>query len=256
MARRTMQLLSPKVFNVYDREGWTVRDDRDGCRSEYKPMINDTLNGAVIWFSHYPEGYWKPDHRHNCAHGIYVIDGALQMGESVFKPETFIWNPAGYPCGHGAAPGKDCHFLFVANRPFDIEFLGEEESRRERVIQELNKKENQLRVFPAFDSEIWCEKEEPIGSRFYAKPLLIDHETGMTVEYIRFPADFERPVHRYTCAYGLYIIRGRLVTSFGVCTKGDFIWFPPRYVNERFRTDDEECLALMITNRQYNVVMV
>ena len=146
--------------------------------------------------------------------------------------------------------------MFVANRPFDIEFLGEEESRRERVIQELNKEENQLRVFPAFDSEIWCEKEEPIGSRFYAKPLLIDHETGMTVEYIRFPADFERPAHRYTCAYGLYIIRGRLVTSFGVCTKGDFIWFPPRYVNERFRTDDEECLALMITNRQYNVVMV
>ena len=61
MARRTMQLLSPKVFNVYDRDGWMVHDERESCKSESKTMINDPLNGAVLWFSHYPEGYWKPD---------------------------------------------------------------------------------------------------------------------------------------------------------------------------------------------------
>ncbi|MGN0363991.1 MAG: cupin domain-containing protein [Bilifractor sp.] len=282
-----MQLLSPKVFNVDDREGWEVRDTRDDCRSFYKPMIHDPLNGAVLWFSHYPKGYWKPDHRHNCAHGIYVIDGELQMGDTIYKPETFIWNPAGYPCGHGAAPGKECRFLFVANRPFDIEFLdqpagGSEETHREDDRQKYDRQnnnqksahlqndtqqkdnrckvyqtqENQLQAYPVFGNESWIEKEEPIGCRFFEKPLMVDRETGMTVEYVRFPPDFERPAHRYSCAYGLYIIRGRLLTSFGVCVKGDFVWFPSKYVSERFRTDDEDCLALLISNRQYNVEML
>ncbi|MCC6093410.1 MAG: hypothetical protein LIV24_00035 [Eubacterium sp.] len=250
-----MQLLSPKVFNVDDKEGWEIRDKREECSSEYKPMIHDPLNGAVLWFSHYPEGYWKPEHKHNCAHGIYVIDGELKMGDAIYKPETFIWNPAGYPCGHGAAPGKDCRFLFVANRPFDIEFLDQPVAGSE-ALRELLQKDNQLKAYPVFGNESWIEKEEPIGCRFFVKPLLVDRETGMTVEYVRFPPDFERPAHRYSCAYGLYIIRGRLLTSFGVCVKGDFIWFPSRYISERFRTDDEDCLALLISSRQYNVEMM
>lgn len=116
-----------KIFNYYEKEGWIVGEEPKGAFFDDKPMISDPLHGMVVNFSRYPEGFYKPYHRHTCSHGILVIDGKMKIDDgTVFSPGSFVWDPAGFAGGHGAADDSDCLFLLVANSPLKTEFLSDE----------------------------------------------------------------------------------------------------------------------------------
>lgn len=116
-----MEKLTPKVFDL-GPEGWIKVEQPEGAFFWDKPMIQDET-GMVAIMTRYPKGYWKPYHRHTCSHGIYVFSGKLKTDDGIYGPGSFVWHPAGYKCGHGATEDEECVFLFVANKPFDIEFL-------------------------------------------------------------------------------------------------------------------------------------
>ncbi len=116
-----MSELKPQVFTT-GPEGWVQAEEPKGCFFMDKTMIADET-GMIVNMSRYPKGFWKPKHRHTCSHGIFVIEGKLKTDDGVYGPGSFVWHPAGYECGHGATEDEDCLFLFVANKPFDIEFL-------------------------------------------------------------------------------------------------------------------------------------
>ena len=116
------------ISNIFEKEGWIQGEEPVGAFFDDKPVVTDPYNGALIHFSHYPEGFYKPYHVHTCSHGVLVIDGCEKTATGNYAPGSFIWHPAGVKAGHGPADGHDCWFMFIANRPFEIEFLEEEES--------------------------------------------------------------------------------------------------------------------------------
>lgn len=111
------------VFNIFHREGWVKAEEPKGCFFDDRPMISDPETGMIVNATHYPAGFYKPLHRHTCSHAIYVIDGKLKTDTGVYGPGSLVWHPAGYETGHGATEEEGCTFLFIANKPFDIEFL-------------------------------------------------------------------------------------------------------------------------------------
>jgi len=123
---KEMEELKAQVFDL-GPDGWLQCEEPKGCQFWDKTMIKDGETGMVVNMSRYPKGFWKPYHRHTCSHGIFVISGKLKTDDGVYGPGSFVWHPAGYKCGHGATDEEDCTFLFVANKPFDIEFLEKEE---------------------------------------------------------------------------------------------------------------------------------
>lgn len=118
----------PKVFSVTDKD-WIPVEQPPGSVFYDKLMISDET-GMIVNMTHYPKGYWKPYHRHNLSHGLYVISGKLKTDHGVYGPGSFIWHPEGYKGGHGATEDEDCTFLFIGNKPFDIEFLEEDEEEK------------------------------------------------------------------------------------------------------------------------------
>lgn len=122
-----MEEIRPQVFDL-GPEGWIQVEQPQGSTFMDKQMIQDAT-GMVVNMTHYPKGYWKPYHRHTCSHGMFVISGRLKTDDGVYGPGTFVWHPEGYKCGHGATDEEDCVFLFVSNKPFDIEFLDPEDGK-------------------------------------------------------------------------------------------------------------------------------
>jgi len=88
-----------------------------------KAMVTDERTGMVVNVSYYPKGYRMGRHTHTCAHGIYVIDGALWTDQGVVRRGEFVWHRAGEVMDHGATDEEGCTFLFITNAPFDIERL-------------------------------------------------------------------------------------------------------------------------------------
>jgi quercetin dioxygenase-like cupin family protein len=70
----------------------------------------------------YRAGFTNIWHTHPCAHGIYVLDGALKTHRGTFGPGAFVWFPEGGIMEHGATEGGDCTFLFITNKPFGIRY--------------------------------------------------------------------------------------------------------------------------------------
>ncbi|MCZ0985437.1 cupin domain-containing protein [Streptomyces diastatochromogenes] len=73
----------------------------------------------------YRAGFTNPWHTHNCAHGIYVLDGTLTTHQGDYPAGSFVWFPEGGTMTHGAGDDGDCTFLFITNKPFDIQYVAE-----------------------------------------------------------------------------------------------------------------------------------
>ncbi len=86
-----------------------------------RAMVTDPKTGMIVNVSYYPKGYSMGWHKHSCAHGMYIIDGAMQTSLGVVKKGEFVWFPAETEMNHGATALEDCTFLFITNAPFDIE---------------------------------------------------------------------------------------------------------------------------------------
>jgi quercetin dioxygenase-like cupin family protein len=89
-------------------------------------LIADPDTGMQVMKMIYRAGFTNPWHTHDCAHGIYVLDGTLTTHRGDYGPGSFVWFPEGGSMHHGAGTEQDCTFLFITNKPFDIHFVGDE----------------------------------------------------------------------------------------------------------------------------------
>ncbi len=98
------------------------------------PMLNGKLNipakflhvdsgtGMSILKMKYPAGFTNPWHTHDCAHGMYVLDGVLETNKGKFGPGEFIWFSELERMYHGASEENDVTFLFFTNKTFNIKY--------------------------------------------------------------------------------------------------------------------------------------
>jgi quercetin dioxygenase-like cupin family protein len=103
---------------------WEIRhiDELDGDLAA-KPLIADPDTGMSVMKMKYFAGFTNEWHTHNCAHGMYVLDGILRTHAGSFGPGSFVWFPEGMQMEHGATQDNDVTFLFIANKPLDIHYV-------------------------------------------------------------------------------------------------------------------------------------
>lgn len=89
-----------------------------------KSLYEDSETGMMIMKMKYDAGFVNPWHTHNCAHGMYVLDGILQTSKGDYGPGEFVWFSEGERMFHGATKENDVNFLFITNKSFDITYEG------------------------------------------------------------------------------------------------------------------------------------
>ena len=92
-----------------------------------KAFVSDPDTGMSVQMIRYAAGFTNPWHRHNCAHGIYVLEGTLKTHAGTFGSGSFVWFPEGMLMEHGATEDGDMTALFITNKPFDIRYAFEDE---------------------------------------------------------------------------------------------------------------------------------
>ena len=106
-----------------NKQSWERRDLPEIDASFFvKPLIVDGETGMRVTKICYKAGFTNTSHWHNCAHGMYVLDGVLVTSAGSFGPGSFVWFPEGTTMFHGAQSDNDVTFLFITNKPFDIHF--------------------------------------------------------------------------------------------------------------------------------------
>lgn len=87
-----------------------------------KLLVDDPDTGMTVMKVVYEAGFTNTWHRHNCAHGMYVLDGVLKTHTGSYGPGSFVWFPEGELMHHGATDDNDVTLLFITNKVFDIRF--------------------------------------------------------------------------------------------------------------------------------------
>lgn len=105
---------------------WEERFNEKIGRALYrKNLIEDPDTGMEVRLVRYPAGVINPLHTHNCAHGMYVLEGTLVTHAGNYGPGSFVWFPEGIDMEHGASTEADVTVLFITNKPFDIHYASE-----------------------------------------------------------------------------------------------------------------------------------
>jgi quercetin dioxygenase-like cupin family protein len=100
----------------------------------------------------------------------------------------------------------------------------------------------------------WEERyKAELGKSSFRKMLVQDPDTGMEVRVVRYPAGFTTTWHTHSCAHGLYVLEGTLVTHAGSYGAGNFVWFPEGMVMEHGARPDAEVVVLFITNKKFDI---
>ena len=94
---------------------------------------------------------------------------------------------------------------------------------------------------------------EITGLPWYEHFLAEDSDTGMLVKLVKHPPGVVTPMHTHHCAHGNFILKGTLKTNFGDYTAGTFVWFPEGCEMEHGAPDNEECIFLFITNKEFDI---
>lgn len=88
-----------------------------------KLLLQYPQAGVEIRLLRYPAGFTMSWHTHNCAHGMYVLEGTLVTHAGSYGPGGFVWFPEGMVMQHGATENEDVVMLFINEGKFDIQFV-------------------------------------------------------------------------------------------------------------------------------------
>ena len=103
---------------------WQERFNEQAGKNLYrKDLFADPDTGMEVRMVRYPAGFTNPLHIHHCAHGMYVLEGALKTRDGEFGVGSFVWFPEGNVMEHGATADEDVTVLFITNKPFDIHYV-------------------------------------------------------------------------------------------------------------------------------------
>ena len=97
-----------------------------------RPLVSDPDTGMCINISKYEKGFNLEWHTHSCAHGMYILKGKMRTSIGVAGPGDFVWFPAGMEMEHGATVEEDCEYIFITNRPFDIQYLRDKKQSKDQ----------------------------------------------------------------------------------------------------------------------------
>ena len=117
---------SSEVFSIdTNKQPWERRDLAEiGASFFVKPLIVDGETGMRVTKICYKAGFTNTSHWHNCAHGMYVLEGTLVTHAGSYGPGNFVWFPEGEVMEHGASPAGDCTVVFITNKAFRIDYVG------------------------------------------------------------------------------------------------------------------------------------
>lgn len=100
----------------------------------------------------------------------------------------------------------------------------------------------------------WEERwNEHLDKMLYRKNLMEDPETGVEIRIVRYPRGVINARHVHTCAHGMYVLDGTLVTHAGSFGPGHFVWFPAGIEMEHGATAESDVTVLFITNRKFDI---
>jgi anti-sigma factor ChrR (cupin superfamily) len=225
---------------------WEERyNPRQGKSSYRKLFITDPETGVYVHLRHYPAGFKTPWHRHPMAHGMFVLWGHLKTTYGVYGPGTFVYDPEGILAEHGGADDEDVWLLFFTNKKYDINYDDSENPVDNSGLKEIVIDTNKMD---------WEERYNPLLDRTsYRKLLLNDKETGVYFHLRHYPKGFRTPMHTHPCSHGMFVLAGKLQTSYGTYEPGDFVWCPEGVAEEHGAPDDEDCYCLFLTNKPFRV---
>lgn len=109
-----------------DLDNHPLVSKRTGILRHEMMLIDDPDTGMIVKLIRYPAGKPVPVHTHTCAKGMYVLKGTLRTEHGNFGPGSFIWWKAGSTMFHGATADGDTECLFITNKAFDIQYVGED----------------------------------------------------------------------------------------------------------------------------------
>src|SRR4051812_47742315 len=115
---------SNEVFSIdTNKQPWKTRELAEINASFLANLlVADSGTGMSVSKVRYQAGFTNTSHWHNCAHGMYVLDGVLVTSAGSFGPGNFVCFPEGTTMSHGAQSDSEMTFLFITNKPFDIYF--------------------------------------------------------------------------------------------------------------------------------------
>lgn len=100
----------------------------------------------------------------------------------------------------------------------------------------------------------WEERyNEHLKKTLYRKNLFEDHETGMEIRLVRYPAGVINTRHTHPCGHGMYVLEGTLVTHAGRFGPGHFVWFPEGPEMEHGAAAAADVTVLFITNKRFEI---
>ncbi len=103
----------------------------------------------------------------------------------------------------------------------------------------------------------WEERYQvALGKSNLRKLLLQDPDTGMEVRLLHYPAGFTATWHTHTCAHGMYVLEGTLVTHKGDFGPGSFVWFPEGMVMQHGANAETDVVMLFIANKKFDIHFV
>ncbi len=95
--------------------------------------------------------------------------------------------------------------------------------------------------------------KEEHGQTVYRKLLLQDPDTGMEIRLLRYPAGVVIPWHTHSCAHGMYVLEGTLVTHAGSYGPGSFVWFPESMAMSHGASAESDVTMLFINNKPMGI---
>jgi quercetin dioxygenase-like cupin family protein len=94
---------------------------------------------------------------------------------------------------------------------------------------------------------------EMTGKKFIEKKLCNDPDTGMMVNFSKYPAGYITPWHVHDCSHGIYVLEGTLYTQDGCYNAGSYVWYPEGSFGEHGATKDGDVTVLFITNKKFSI---
>lgn len=89
-----------------------------------------------------------------------------------------------------------------------------------------------------------------LGKQFKDMKLILDEDTGMTINLSIYPKGYYKVKHIHSCAHGIFVLSGTLKTDEGEFGPGTFVWYPAGTVMSHGATDREECMFLYIQDKK------
>ena len=100
----------------------------------------------------------------------------------------------------------------------------------------------------------WIHRTNPLtGKPLRFQELICDPDTGMFVRYYCYHAGTVTPLHTHPCSHGMFVLSGTLVTNKGSFGPGSFVWFEEGCEATHGASDEEDLIALFITNKPFDI---